>query len=148
ESDPTRQDKPARLEVHVGEVHVVLEGDPSFVLRAYKEVQAQVSTAIQVSAPKPAPERQQRHIPRAVPHAGRSEARKHGRDRGVLWVSRCDHALRKVYAAERGDFAASPFAQRYGLSEVNHIYVEDDRILRALKHDAETLWFEVDRFDD
>src|SRR5262245_39158338 len=114
-NSPARPDKPARLEVHVGEVHVVLEGDPTFVLSAYKEVQAQVATAIQVSAPPREPEREARHVPLTVKRPSRGEARKRAAARNVLWVSRCDHAIRKVYAAERMSFAGSPFAKRFGL---------------------------------
>src|SRR5262249_24190485 len=123
---------------------------------AYKEVQAQVTSAIQeckAPAPagrvEPAPSRSpavrpmHAHRPQ-TPMSRSADATRGEAPHGVLWVSRCGQAMRKVYATERRGFAASRFATRYGLSGVGHIFVEDERILRALKRDTETLWFEID----
>jgi hypothetical protein len=138
--------KSARIEVRMGDVQVVLEGEPEFVMTAYREVQEGLSRAFAESVTaKAEPRREPKDYDEAHSVASRAPARSGEKARrDILWLSRCEDGVRKVYAAPRRGFAGSRFAKSFGLGAVNHVFVDDDRLLRALKHDAETLWLVVD----
>jgi hypothetical protein len=132
-----RDAKPARLEVKIGaDVHVVLEGDPAFVMEAYRQVREDVAAA--AAASSPAASSSQEAAPVVDQKADLPPA-----SRRVLWLYRCDDEMRTVYATERASYAASTFAKRFQLGKIDRVYVEDDRILRALRHGARTLWREL-----
>ena len=138
ESEPVAS-KPARLEIRVGEqVHVVLEGDPAFVMEAYGRVQADVVRALTSAAPL-----EDAEAPPLAPREEESVERL--RESGdLLWVYRCEDDLRTVYATRRSRFAATRFAQAYGVGRAERVYVEDERLLRALRKGSRTLWRELE----
>ena len=139
--EPGDTPKAARLEVKIGaDVHVVLEGDPAFVMEAYRQVREDVAKAAAAAAAA-APTSQE--AAPVVEAPAQSTAELPPASRRVLWLYRCDDEMRTVYAAERAAFASSQLAQRYRLGRVDRVYVEDDRILRALRHGARTLWREL-----
>jgi hypothetical protein len=132
--DSAEEAKPARLEVKVGEVHIVLEGDPEFVTSAYERVRGDITAAMrqaEESAPHKPPDLSE--TTDKLPVAG-----------DLLWVYRCEDDMRTVYAVQKKKFASTPFARAYGLANIERVYVDDDRILSKLREGARTLWRELE----
>lgn len=144
------QGRTARLELRLGEdVHVVLEGDPAFVMDAYQRVKDDVTNAVLAAAARGASAQGGAQAqPAPVDDGAEAVGLAAGGDPPaggpVVWVYRCGEDMRTVYAAERTIFAATRFARAFRLGGVGRVYVEDDRVLRALRHGARTLWRELD----
>jgi hypothetical protein len=165
-SDESATKPPARLEIKVGDdVHVVLEGDPAFVMEAYRQVQDDVARAVASAAEHAPDEAPSAMSPRDTfdedeaaafehsdpkmgaapavedPAAGFDELDARG---SVVWLYKCDDDMRTVYANDRSVFDNTPFAKAYGLAGIKRVYIEDERILRALRGRSRTLWREME----
>jgi hypothetical protein len=140
EHDGPGEGRHARLELKMGDdVHVVLEGDPAFVMEAYQRVQENVAKALVDKSTAPEP---------TASSEGEAEGEdlhaKLARDGDMLWVYRCEDEMRTVYCTRRERFRRLPLVRAYGLGGVDRVYVEDERILRALRRGARTLWRELE----
>lgn len=144
-SDDDSKPRHARLELRMGDdVHVVLEGDPDFVMRAYQRVQENVAQAMVQSAPLSSTEGPPETAAATAREQGQEVSQKLARDRDLVWVYRCEDEMRTVYCSKRSRWRDTLFVQAYGLGGVERIYVEDERILRALRRGAQTLWRELE----
>jgi hypothetical protein len=145
---------------------VVLEGEPDFVMAAYDRVKADLGGGPKtVPAPDPDGEEQPVTSPEnrplqrlrdewldepdsdewgaedLRPPAGPGEGEA---DQNIVWIYRCGQEMRSVYALKRKTFNRSRFARIFGFKKIAHIFVEDDRVARALRGRAKTLWREMD----
>jgi hypothetical protein len=135
----------ARLELKMGDdVHVVLEGDPDFVMSAYQKVQENVANAMVTNAPVSSTEGPPVGAAESARAEGEEVTQKLSQARDLVWVYRCENEMRTVYCTKRTRWKDTTFVKAYGLGGVEKIYVEDERILRALRRGALTLWRELE----
>lgn len=140
---------PARLEIRIGaHVHVILEGDAAFVMQAYERVQKDVAEAVLREQSDERDERGEaakgKRAPRSPERRREGRSDRLGASEDILWVYRCEDELRTVYATQRSQFADTRFAKALGIGGVERVFVEDDRLLRALRRGSRTLWRELE----
>jgi hypothetical protein len=165
DKDPEQANRPqARLEIRLDDgTEIVLEGDPEFVMSAYDRVKADLKDKGEdkpkasqeeavVTSPENRPLQRLRDEWEEDPPAYDWESVESDDvdptvapgNGSIVWVYRCGDEMRSVYALRRKEFSRSRFAHIFGLRKTSHIFVEDDRIARALRGRAKTLWREMD----
>ena len=127
-------EQPARIEVRVGgDVSMMVQGDPAFVLQALKRIQADLHVSTEGN-----PVVDDKHAAggtRILPGTPRPTAP----SERVLWLYRDQGEVTEVYVVRAEPLDAGPLIKSYGLAGIERVFVEDKRLRRVIARGAPEL---------